>query len=540
MPFLLRWTLLLLALWSGACSTVSPRVRVATEPTCGSVIEDRDLAGALGDAALASDRNSLNQESYNTAVRRAVLALQRKVLLREWNQPFQVKGEEQVWEITFDGERASKREIECWSPSQFDRILPADVIQPKGYAQDIAGPGIGVPFVLAHEDGELLRREQPYRPRNGSYVPGTATLEFKKPRSATGPMQVRLRFWNTYSQHRIRFAARERSLAYDVTAAVEMNLDNPYIRKNALLGLLRPDRRVGDAGLFGLEPYDPGKIPVVFVHGLKSDAHIWKNTVNEILADAELQSRYQPVLFLYPSGLSVPACAEKLRSDLNQYRRYWDPELDDPGMNRMVLVGHSMGGILSRLQVIDSGDDLRQAFFKKPLNEVPWLGDSQTEKLRAELIFEHQPFVKRVVFVTVPHRGSRVADFSIVQLAIRLIRLPGDTLSLATRGLTQDLSILNPALLSYHLLGLRSVDMLSPNHPYLKAITNRPIQVPYHSIIGDRGRGNTSNSSDGLVPYRSSHLDGAASELIVPYGHGCVDKPETVQEVMRILRRHAR
>jgi hypothetical protein len=204
----------------------------------------------------------------------------------------------------------------------------------------------------------------------------------------------------------------------------------------------------------------------------------------------------------------------------------------------MIVVGHSMGGILSRLQVIDSGEDLRKSFFSQPIDSIPWLTKETASSVKEGLIFEHQPFIKRAIFVAVPHRGSEVADLKIVQFAIRIIKLPGDAISLATEALTDDFSALNPALLGYNLLGLRSVDMLSPGHPYFKAIDKRPILVPHHSIIGDRGKNNSPNSSDGIVPYSSSHLDSAQSELIVPYPHSCTEKPETVHEILRILRLH--
>jgi hypothetical protein len=61
---------------------------------------------------------------------------------------------------------------------------------------------------------------------------------------------------------------------------------------------------------------------------------------------------------------------------------------------------------------------------------------------------------------------------------------------------------------------------------------------PCHSIIGDRGRGDTPNSSDGVVPYWSSHLAGAQSELIVPGPHGSLALPQTIADLKRILRLH--
>src|SRR5438045_8655062 len=82
-----------------------------------------------------------------------------------------------------------------------------------------------------------------------------------------------------------------------------------------------------------------------------------------------------------------------------------------------------------------------------------------------------------------------------------------------------------------------SVDTLEPNDRFVEAVNKIPITpgIPYHSIMGDRGRGNTPNSSDGVVPYWSSHLDGAQSELIVNSDHGAQYNPEAIREVERIL-----
>lgn len=85
-----------------------------------------------------------------------------------------------------------------------------------------------------------------------------------------------------------------------------------------------------------------------------------------------------------------------------------------------------------------------------------------------------------------------------------------------------------------------SIDTLSPNDPFVKIMNALPLAkgVPYHSIIGDRGRGDTPNSSDGVVPYWSSHVGGAESEKIVPSGHGADQNPEGIAEVVRILKEH--
>jgi hypothetical protein len=233
----------------------------------------------------------------------------------------------------------------------------------------------------------------------------------------------------------------------------------------------------------------------------------------------------------------VPASARLLRKDLVQTRREFDPNNDDPGFNNMVVIGHSMGGILAHMQVIDSGDDFRKAYFTKPIDQLNVTPENR-KIIQEGLYFSHLPWITREVYVATPHRGSRLADRGIVRLLLRLIQLPLTAVSLTTQVLTLNADAINPELQQFRSLGTNGVQTLSPKHPYFKALNDRPILVPYHSIIGDRGRGNSPNSTDGIVPYWSSHLDGAQSEVIVPGPHSCTSLPQTVEEIRRILRLH--
>jgi pimeloyl-ACP methyl ester carboxylesterase len=526
----------------GACtSATNPRVKVAANTLTQDErdhLRDRSLAKALQQAALAAQRLPTAREAYNSAIASFVVDLQKRAPIKDWAKPIRVEQPGQDWEISFDALPLASQGRPAWSPSSFDQIIPANLIKASGYDQQVTGTGIGFPVVMALENIERLNQQRGYRPGNGVYVPGSVLLEFGRARSQQDPIPVRLRILNPLQQRQVRYAQATRPLQFDISAAVELSLNNPYIKKSAGRGLLRPDKHIEDLGLFAIEQHTPTKIPVIFVHGLRSDAHIWKNAVNEIYADPTLNARYQPVLFLYPTGLSVPASAAKLRQSLIRFRQTWDPNGTDPGMNNMVIVGHSMGGILSRMQVIDSGSDFRKAFFTRPIAQVPWLSDALAKEVESALVFDHQPYIKRAVFIAVPHRGSHIADWRLVRLAIRLIKLPTELIGLATQAITEDMSALNPALLSYNLLGMRSVDMLSPDHPYFNALENRPILVPYHSIIGDRGRGDSPASSDGVVPYHSSHLQGAQSEFITPFPHSCTTQTQTSAELMRILRLH--
>lgn len=497
-----------------------------------ALIENEKLADHM--AAVQSAR----VENSSLMTERFLLELQRHVNLHDWKQPLTIQGKRGAWQIEFDDRPIKAQGRPEFSPSLFDRLLPASAFRLEGYHRIASGHGAGAPVVLAFEDVERLRKERAFRPGNALYAPATVIFEFGRPKAEGFPVPVKCRVVNTFEHRRIRTGGKDLPLAWNVTAAVEANLGNHYILSNGLIGLLRPDKRARDVGLFGIESYSPTKIPVVFVHGLDSNPSIWKNAINEIYATPGLAARFQPLLFMYPTGLAVPTSAARLRLALRVYRDTWDPHRAAPGFAGTVLVGHSLGGLLSRLQVIDSGDDLWNAFFSKPVDEIPWLTAKERASMQAALRFNASPDVKRVVFIAVPHRGSSIADIGLVRLLVRLIKLPTEAAGYVTTALLEDRSLLNPALLKYHSLGLRSVDMLSPGHPYFTAIEKRPITVPFHSIIGDRGKEPGPRSSDGLVAYTSSHLEGAQSELLVPYGHSCTNKRETVAEILRILKLH--
>jgi len=180
---------------------------------------------------------------------------------------------------------------------------------------------------------------------------------------------------------------------------------------------------------------------------------------------------------------------------------------------------------------------LTQAMWEKQMGETAKVIFDQQPKdsliVRATT-FRANPRIKRVVFICTPHRGSDMASGGLGKFAISLINLPG-----------QLTAVMKDAFTSTELVKLtgskrlpNSVWGLKPSNPALPVINNAPISVPYHSIIGDRGKGNSPNSSDGVVAYWSSHLDGAQSERIVPGPHGSCELPQTIAELDRILRLH--
>ncbi len=254
--------------------------------------------------------------------------------------------------------------------------------------------------------------------------------------------------------------------------------------------------------------------------------------VDSLRGDPTIRANYQFWVFAYPSGLPYPMPTATLRRQLDKIgKRY-------PGHKDIVVVGHSMGGMISRLLISDSGTTLWDTAFEKPPGEMGF--DEKTrQSLSDMLIFKARPDIARVIYASASHRGSEDASGFMGRLGAKLIGKPvpgtmiSDEVVMASRHGRERGRAPN------------AIDVLDPDSPFLAAVdTLTPDPgIPYHSIIGDRGKGGNLNrtkpiSTDGIVPYWSSHLDGAQSEKIIPSEHWTILHPEGIAEVKRILHLH--
>jgi pimeloyl-ACP methyl ester carboxylesterase len=292
-----------------------------------------------------------------------------------------------------------------------------------------------------------------------------------------------------------------------------------------------------------MEPYDPNRIPVILTHGLISVPIIWRDIIPEFLSEPEIAKRYQFMAFTYPSSFPIPESAQLFRRELAALRETYDPDGNDPLSNNIVAMGHSMGGVLTHLLVADIEDRLWNEVSDVPLDELPISSEAKQE-FRDLVYFEPDKAVTRAVFLSTPHGGAEMATLSVVDVVSKLVRFPSDVI-VTTLSTTADL--LDPAS-GVQVDGLKvdmtkpitSVQSLRPDSPVSVALTTSPYKpgVKYHSIIGDRGKGDTPDSSDGVVDYWSSHVAGAESELIVPTGHTTYTHPNAIADLKRILRLH--
>ena len=419
---------------------------------------------------------------------------------------------------------AKENRTGVYPPARLESVKPASKVPHKLVVNWHTEAGAGAPLAPTWK--------RPTEPKMQRFVgirsyiePITAVLDFTGPAKPGAVRTATLTGYDPTAISRVRIGRAEYPLAADFTAPiVDRTIDiNEF--KLALGGLLHPDAREAQLGI--VEPYDRNRIPVVLVHGLNSHPRMWCNVINDLRADPELRGRYQFWFFWYPTGAPIAYSAMRLREELAALDKVVGPQ------RRMVLIGHSMGGLVSRMQVISPGRAIWDAQLKGDADQL-FTTQPADSLVRRSLLFQANPEIGREIYICVPHRGSGLADMSLAGWFGSLVKLPGKITSAV-------------ATLPASAIGkrpLNSINGLSPTNPLYAALDKVPIKIPHHSIIGDRGKGGNRDktppvSSDGVVPYWSSHLDSAQSEVIVAGPHGSYGKPEAVAEMKRILKLHA-
>lgn len=301
-------------------------------------------------------------------------------------------------------------------------------------------------------------------------------------------------------------------------------------------GFLRPGSAIERSGLTLLRPYEPDKIPVVMVHGLMSSPLAWIPMINELLRDPAIQKEYQFLLYMYPTGVPVPIAASYLRDALQDLQREFAPSGSNPHFNRMILLGHSMGGLLSHAMAVDSGNSFWEVNSDRPFEQI--MGPPEIlNELRHYTFFQAQPYISRVVFLATPHRGSELARRTIGRVGSSLITEPDHYGQLLARLVKDNDGDLDPRQFRRLPTSIENLAVDSPELLALLRMQPRP-GVLFHSIIGANKPGPLALTTDGIVPYRSSHMDGVASERVVRSDHSVQKDPEAILEVRRILLEH--
>lgn len=510
-----------------------PMVESAEAAIAGGMRQKRrDPSAALGDfltaardAAATLKRNPGDGDAlaaYNFAVARIFSTLDTS-RLDPWTKPLRVPAEGGEFVLT---NRPDKRK--AWNPARYV-LTPVDQMTLGGtrVRERVIREGLGAPLVAVEREGIAGADESDAIGRTTYGITAVARFE---------GWHCEIRFEDPFDTMTTALEGRTFPLAADFTAPLAVMLARMNTLSLGLARLLRPERHADTARITPLQPYDPDKTVVLVIHGLNDSQGTWVPMLNRLRGDPFIRKHYQFWYYSYPSGYPFPYSAAILRRKLDVVVRKY------PLHHPMVLIGHSMGGCISHLMIIDSGDKLWNEYFDEPPEQVN-LSPAASAKFTEWLVFRSRTEVGRVIFIATPHRGSDLAANWVGRIGSSLIRSPQALLAAGDEAL-QVISFRADTLPLSRIPN--SVDTLTPNNRFILRMNTLPFadRVEYHSIIGDRGRGGNKDRtkpmmSDGVVPYWSSHLEGAASELIVPSNHSVQRAPQAIEEVRRILVENA-
>ena len=430
-----------------------------------------------------------------------------------------------------------------WGGLRMTRFVSVGEFSIRGLRNRYRQPGIGVALAAeVSQEGtgpevEIARKHIPQRVK----VPVTAfvRLENVVQGIADGRLKGHLQLYPSDEASTVEVEGRKLPLEQEFSAVLAYVLEGAPVWDTELGFFLSPRNRGAGMNLAMLHPYRAGRVPVVLVHGTASSPARWADMINELANDPLLQGRIQFWLFTYSTSNPILLSASELRHALLEIVKQLDPDGRDPALRRMVVIGHSQGGMLTRLMVTESGDRFWHNVSTVPFSEIK--GPPETLALfRDGMFFEPVPSVKRVVFIATPHRGSFRVSSLVLDLVRRVVTLPADL----GKGV-KELATQNPELAAASRAVNNmptAVDNMRPGNGFVRTLAASPIApgVTAHSIIAVLGEGPVSGKTDGVVAYESAHLDGGESEKIVRSPHSCQAEPDTILEVRRILLEHLR
>jgi len=435
-----------------------------------------------------------------------------------------------------------------WRDEDFDRLEFANEFEiATGLTNHHHTYGLGVPLIAVRRKPERPTPQERYYPPGLSFAT-TAFLRVMPDTpedAAAGIHRCLLELHDPQWSHDITVSNRLVPLETDLSTPLAFFLDDPAFRErsDATLGLryIAEAQEKGLKGLYMLEPYDPKRIPVIMVHGLWSSPTTWMEMFNDLRFFPEIRSRFQFWFFQYPSGQPFWLSASQLRDTLAEVRETLDPERRNPNLDQLVLVGHSMGGLVSRMQTIESGNNFWNIVSDKPFEDLK-VDEEQRRGLAKVVFFQPNPSITRVITMGTPHRGSDFANDYTRLIGKKFIKLPEMMLEMNSKLIRDNPGYFRSTEL---MTTTTSIDSLSPSCPIFPVMieAKRSPGTKYHNVVGVLSKedwiGRFSDEGDGVVTLASARMEDVESELVVPADHMTVHKhPQGVLEVRRVLLEH--
>lgn len=425
-----------------------------------------------------------------------------------------------------------------WSPQDFQHLLVVGNYQSKSIRQIHRRAGLGVPLVVVRyqpDDSGYFYRRHEFGATVVLHPTVTPPAAEPEPGAANAPSMT-LEFFDSVAVRNIPVRGLTVPLAADLTAplAYEANATERTYWED----FFNTNTNHAKPKLGFIEPYRPGRIPVVLIHGLLSDSQTWLDVANDLRAVPEIMDRYQIWAFHYPTGIPFLASAAALREELYRAVATLDPSAADPALRHMVLVGHSMGGLIAKLQVTYSGSTIWNSYVNRPWEQIVASPDVKA-KLQRAFFFDPVPYVRRVAFIGVPHGGSSLASRAVGRIGAACVKLPVEEDKERRLLLQYNPGVFDP---SFNRRFPNSIDLLEPNSPLLAAMRRLPVApgVQLHSIIGTGYPVAGYGDGDGVVPVSSALHAGVQTQRMVHAKHESLHhQAESFEELLAILAIHA-
>ncbi|MEZ6059185.1 MAG: alpha/beta fold hydrolase [Planctomycetaceae bacterium] len=468
-------------------------------------------------------------EVYNTSVEEFLRLARRSgdySLLRSMQLP--VSGRRISFELPFPS---------AWlNADQLDGFEFASDYELKNLRNRHVSPGIGVPIIVTRRRHNATDGLERYY-SDGMRFPATVVLTFAEPGSRSRDQKdVRLQLYDPRDTDGIVMRDTLIPIETDLSTPLARMLTNPKLRLLDTFALLRPDRAKHLQGLYMVQPYDPDRIPVLMVHGVWSSPMTWMEMFNDLQSDPRLREKYQFWFYMYPTGEPMTFAAADLRDELRELRQRCDPFQSNDRLDEMVLVGHSMGGIMSYLMTVDSEDKLWNATSRLSVDEIQTDAETRSE-IRRVFFFQSNRSIGRIVTIASPFAGSGYANSFTRWLSGSVISLPNRTSRLSELIFRQNHSGFWDRMFAPK----TSVDSLAKDSAVLRLVGNTTVspEVRHHNIVGIEKGTSAADWTDGVVKYTSAHRDDADSEIQVRAAHSAVHRhPEAISEVRRVLLEH--
>lgn len=484
------------------------------------------------------DRQTQVRDAYNYAVERvAALMFEQGQRAGRFHPP--VPGSTQA----VDGWQLRYGSIELVLPRgapRLEAMVPASRLRIDGLASVYRHDGLGAEVVMVARPAAQVRRDPAMPFADTGYLPATVLLRFPGDSLAAvlDTREAVVDALDPYRRDTTQMDGQTVPLAANFSAPYALWLADSGFARKAIDNLLGRDNALDHPRVFLMQPYDPNRLTVVMIHGLASSPEAWVNLANEVMGDEALRQRYQIWEVYYPTNVPIPVNLVQIRKALEETFAALDPAGTAPASHHVTLIGHSMGGVIARLLLVNSGDALWQRMFKAPADSPR---RKRLAKLAPYLTITALPNVDEAIFLAAPHAGTPVASHWLARLVTKLIRLPKTIIDTSAR-IADALAGELPEQAALFRTAPTGVNLLRDTSPYLRATSKLPIApgVRYHSIIARRSvDGPLENADDGFVPYASAHLEGAASEKVIVSGHSVQETPQAILEIRRILREHA-